>query len=303
MRYFHFVATLLLGSVASAAQAPSFNLQQLSIGLPEEGAPVAVPGPYPTVTEPAVGASGLLVIRPAVDSLAPGQRLPVVAWGNGACLADGSGFAGYLSTVASWGFLVVTTAPVKDAPQARITSANLIAALDWAGREARRSGSPLAGRIDTDAVGVMGMSCGGNLAIEAARDPRVDTLGVWNSGVWISGEMRAGDGTLLSATTKDDLKRIHGPALYINGDATDPASVNAADDVQRLGHVPVFFGIRRHAGHAGTYSHRNGGEFANVASAWLRWRLKGDAESGRMFTGSECGLCTDPNWIVTQKGL
>lgn len=188
-------------------------------------------------------------------------------------------------------------------PQARITSADLIAALDWAEAEASRRGSPLAGKIKTDAVAVMGMSCGGNLALEAARDPRVDTLGMWNSGVWISGEMRTGDGTLLVATTKADLERIHSPTLYINGDQIDPAMVNAADDFARLDKVPVFFGSRHGSGHAGTYSHANGGEFANVAVAWLRWQLKGDAGSGKTFTGRACSLCTDPNWTVKRKGL
>ena len=146
------------------------------------------------------------------------------------------------------------------------------------------------------------MSCGGNLALEAARDPRVDTLGMWNSGVWISGEMRTGDGTLLSATTKADLARIHSPTLYINGDKIDPAMANAADDVARLDKVPVFFGSRHGSGHSGTYSHANGGEFANIAVAWLRWQLKGDKDAGRMFTGRDCTLCKDPELDHLQQG-
>ena len=150
------------------------------------------------------------------------DTLPIVVWGNGACMADGHDFAGYLSTIASYGFLVVTTAAVPKEPQARITSAHLIKALDWAQAESTRAGSALAGKIKSDSVAVMGMSCGGNLALEAARDPRVKTLGMWNSGVWISGEMRAADGTLLVATTKADLERVHSPTLYINGDKIDP---------------------------------------------------------------------------------
>jgi hypothetical protein len=149
----------------------------------------------------------------------------------------------------------------------------------------------------------MGMSCGGNLALEAARDPRVKTLGMWNSGVWISGEMRTGDGTLLVATTKKDLTLLHSPTLYINGDQIDPAMVNAADDVARLDQVPVFFGSRHGSGHAGTYKHANGGEFANIAVAWLRWQLNGDAKSGQVFSGRNCGLCTNPDWSIQKKGL
>lgn len=296
----------LLACAATSAAQPNlpFSLEQLSIGLPEAGAPRAVVGPLAVTAEVPANAPALQVYRPRdLSTLRAGETLPVVVWGNGACLADGKDFAGYLSTIASYGFLVVGSAPVAGNPQARITSAHLIKALDWAMAEASRSGSVLAGRIRTDAVAVMGMSCGGNLAIEAARDPRVKTLGVWNSGVWNSGEMRSGDGTLLVATTKADLAFVHSPTLYINGDKIDPAMINAVDDVSRLERVPVFFGSRHGAGHSGTYSHPNGGEFANIAVAWLRWRLKGDTASAKMFTGADCTLCRDPNWTVQRKKL
>jgi hypothetical protein len=300
------VALLLLcGGTLSAAQPPlPFSLEQLRIGLPEEGAPRAVLGPYAVVTETIQGSPGLVVYRPRDLAKFPiRDTLPVVVWGNGACMADGSEFAGYLSTIASYGFLVVTTAAVPNEPQARITSAHLIKALDWAQAESLRAESALAGKIKSDSVAVMGMSCGGNLALEAARDPRVRTLGMWNSGVWISGEMRTGDGTLLVSTTKADLEHLHGPTLYINGDKIDPAMINAADDFKRLHQVPVFFGSRHNAGHAGTYSHANGGEFANVAVAWVRWQLKADKEASKVFTGPACSLCKDPNWTVQRKGF
>jgi len=288
----------------AAQPALPFSLEQLKIGLPEEGAPRAVVGPYAVATETIPGKPGLQVYRPQDLAAFPTRdTLPIVVWGNGACLADGSGFAGYLSTIASYGFLVVASARVSEDPQARITSANLIKALDWAQAEAARSGSPLVRKIKTDAVAVMGMSCGGNLALEAASDPRVKTLGMWNSGVWISGEMRTGDGTLLVATTKTDLTKVHSPTLYINGDKIDPAMANAADDFQRLDRIPVFFGSRHNAGHSGTYSHAYGGEFANIAVAWLRWQLKGDKESAKVFTGPACSLCKDPNWTVQRKGF
>lgn len=288
----------------AAQPALPFDLKQLSIGLPEAGAPRAVVGPHAITAETPRSAPALRVYRPSDLSKFPSsETLPIVVWGNGACLADGKNFAGYLSTIASYGFLVVGTAPVPANPQARLTSANLIEAMDWAQAEGARTDSPLAGRIKTDAVAVMGMSCGGNLALEAARDPRVKTLGMWNSGVWISGEMRTGDGTLLVGTTKKDLAFVHSPTLYINGDQIDPAMVNAADDVAKLDKVPVFFGSRRGSGHSGTYSHANGGEFANIAVAWLRWQLKAHEESSRLFTGQDCSLCKDPNWTVQRKGM
>jgi hypothetical protein len=299
-------AALLLCCATLPAAQPNlpFSLEQLSIGLPEAGAPRAVVGPYAVSTETISGSPGLRLYRPRDLAIFPARdTLPIVVWGNGACLANGSDFEGYLSTIASYGFLVVGSAPVPGNPQARITSAHLIKALDWAQAEGSRKDSPLAGRIKADAVAVMGMSCGGNIALEAARDPRVKTLGMWNSGVWVSGEMRTGDGTLLVATTKADLAFVHGPTIYINGDKIDPALENAADDVARLERVPVFFGSRHGSGHSGTYSHANGGEFANIAVAWLRWQLKGDKDAGMMFTGRDCSLCKDPNWTVQRKGM
>jgi hypothetical protein len=300
------MASVLLccSSLHAAQPTLPFSLEQLSIGLPEAGAPRAVVGPYAVTTGTVPGTPGLQLYRPRdLASFPARDTLPIVIWGNGACLADGTEFAGYLSTLASYGFLVVASARVPDKPQARITSANLIEALDWAQAESARAGSPLAAKIKTDSVAVMGMSCGGNLALEAARDPRVKTLGMWNSGVWISGEMRTGDGTLLVGTTKADLAHLHSPTLYINGDKIDPAMINAADDFKRLDQIPVFFGSRHNAGHAGTYAHANGGEFANVAVAWLRWQLKGDKNSAKVFTGPACSLCKDPDWTVQRKGL
>ncbi|MEO6078321.1 MAG: alpha/beta hydrolase [Steroidobacteraceae bacterium] len=300
------MAAFLVGCASLHAAQPDlpFSMEQLSIGMPEAGAPLAVVGPYAVAKENPSNGPGLQVYRPRDLARFPASdTLPIVVWGNGGCRSDGRGSAAFLSTIASYGFLVVGSAPLPDNPGARITTVNLIRALDWAQAEASRAGSPLAGKIKSDAVAVMGNSCGGNLALEAARDPRVDTLGMWNSGVWISGEMRLADGTLLSATTKADLAYVHSPTLYINGDKIDPAMINAADDFMRLDRVPVFFGSRHGSGHGGSYSHANGGEFANIAVAWLRWQLKGDKDSGKMFTGRDCKLCTDPNWTTQKKGL
>jgi hypothetical protein len=305
-RFTFALAALLLGTGALHAAQPAlpFSLEQLKIGLPEAGAPRAVVGPHAVTTEAAAGNPALQIHRPRdLASFQGSEKLPVLVWGNGACMADSAEFAGFLSTIASYGFLVVTSAAVAGQPEARATAATLIAGIDWATGERSRAGSPLAGKVDIGNLAVMGMSCGGNLAIEAARDPRVKTVGVWNSGVWISGEMRAADGKLLVATTKADLARIHGPTLYINGDKLDPAMVNAADDFERLAHVPVFFGSRHGSGHSGTYAHANGGEFANIAVAWLRWQLQGDAKSAEVFRGKDCGLCRNQDWSVRRKGL
>ena len=79
--------------------------------------------------------------------------------------------------------------------------------------------------------------------------------------------------------------------------------VGSAESFEAINRVTVFYGARRNAGHMSTFGHRGGGEFANVASNWLKWTLKGDAEAGATFLGSQCELCTNPNWETRAKAL
>ena len=43
--------------------------------------------------------------------------------------------------------------------------------------------------------------------------------------------------------------------------------------------------------------------FANVASSWALWQLKGDKKAGAMFAGKDCGLCKNPSWDTASKGF
>jgi dienelactone hydrolase len=297
------IATLTFAG-ASAAQPAGITRDVIARELPREGAPLAVPGPYEVVKEAAFGSPGHAVFRPAaLDALPAQNALPIVVWGNGGCARDSGSFGGYLRTLASHGFLVVTTAAAEGA-QGQASAADLVAALDWAFAEAARAGSPLRGRIDTSQVAVMGVSCGGFLAVSVAADPRVDTVGVFNSGVQPPGGRggRGGRGSAPFPTT-DALAAIHGPALYLNGAEPDFMMAASAANFEAINHVPAFYGARDDAGHSATYFHPGGGEFANVASDWLKWRLKGDAAAGATFVGENCRLCTNPNWETKSKGL
>ena len=59
----------------------------------------------------------------------------------------------------------------------------LIAAIDWLAREAADRGSRFYQKVDTAHVAAMGMSCGGLMAYGASADPRIATVGIWNSGL------------------------------------------------------------------------------------------------------------------------
>jgi hypothetical protein len=222
-----------------------------------------------------------------------------MVWGNGGCAIDSTRYSGYLPTIASHGFLVMGTLPQEGAARRQANADDLRGAIDWAVKENARTGSPLAGKIATDKIAVMGQSCGGFLSIVLGADPRVKTIGVFNSGV-----QKAAPGAAPAlAPAPDALPKLHGPVLLINGSEPDFMMATSAETFDLINNVPAFYGARHNAGHTATVFHPGGGEFANVASNWLLWTFKGDKKAGAMFVGKNCGLCTNSNWDVKSKGI
>ena len=78
-----------------------------------------------------------------LDAFPKKDTLPVVVWGNGGCAIDSKGFMGFLTTVASHGFLVIGTAAIEGAERRQADVEDLRTAIDWADKEgsatARRS--------------------------------------------------------------------------------------------------------------------------------------------------------------------
>jgi dienelactone hydrolase len=300
------LALLALSGVCNA-QPAGVTPEMIASALPEEGAPKAEPGPYQVTAEPAFGATGLKTFRPTkLDAFPKRDTMPVVVWGNGGCAVDNPKYDGLLTTIASHGFLVITTTgapqaapPPAGTPRRQATADDLTAAIDWADRENARAGSPLNGKIETRRVSVMGQSCGGALAVRLGADPRVGTIGVFNSGVQPS-EPNAPPSTF---PTTDALRKLHGPVLLINGHERDFMMARSKATYDAIDSLPAFYGARHGAGHTATAYHPGGGEFANVASNWVMWQFKGDKKAGAMFMGSKCGLCTNPNWDVEGKKL
>ena len=259
-----------------------------------------------------------------------GANLPIVVWGNGACVNAGNAFSSFLTDISSYGYLVIalgpivqrdavspappppqapaaplrsqgadSTEPPRDLPPAATHPSQMIDAIQWALAENERADSKYYRRLIGGKIAVMGQSCGGVQAIEVAADRRIATAVIWNSGLFDKPTNMGGGRTL----SKRDLDSIHVPVAYISGDPRDIAFKNAEADFDYLMKIPAFRAYERGVGHGGTYREPNGGEFSGVAVAWLNWQLKGDRRAARMFRGPDCGLCVNPKWVVRTKNL
>ena len=231
------------------------------------------------------------------------NKLPVLVWGNGACTNSPWEHYKFLNEIASHGFLVIATGyiPMEEKPfrGPMSTSAQQIESIDWAIAQNANKESPYYGRIDVDNIAAAGMSCGGLQTLDNATDPRLKTIMICNSGLFIN------PGTAVPGMpmpTKERLQEIKVPVIYILGGPEDIAYENGMDDFHRLVNVPAF-AANYPVGHGGTYRQEHGGEFSIPATAWLQWQLKGDQEAAKLFQGADCGLANREGWTVEKNGL
>lgn len=243
------------------------------------------------------------VFRPKdLSAFGEKKKLPIIAWGNGACANSPWEHINFLSEVASHGFLIIAIGPMPlegERGGGKSASSQMVDAINWAIAQNSDKKSPYYNKIDITKIAVSGMSCGGLQTLETAPDPRVTTAVICNSG--ILGDAGAGMSGMPNLK-KDHLLKLHTPTLYILGGETDIAYNNGMDDFKRINHVPVFV-ANLNVGHGGTYSKPHGGEFAKVATAWFLWQLKGDLEAAKMFTGNPAGLSNLPEWKYDKKKM
>jgi hypothetical protein len=276
-------------------------------------------GPFPAILEQDSSLPTHTVYRPSDLSKLNGQKLPIIAWGNGGCANNGLSHRNFLMEIASYGYLAIAIGPPvapagrgqgappkgerkQGAPAGPATkSSQLTDAINWALAENTRKGSMYEGKLDPSRIAVMGMSCGGIQSLAVATDPRVKLVGIWNSGLLPA--PAAPGAPAMEDVHKDQLDKLHSFIFYVNGDKTDIAYENGLDDYNRITKVPAVRLSRDGVGHGGTYSQPNGGEFGKVAVAMLAWQFHGDKEASKMFVGENCGFCQDPKWHVSTKGI
>ena len=294
-----FVVTTALPFLNAVSAQTAASASQVTSRTVEDGGT----GPYKALMLTETSLATHTVFRPKdVTVFGEKNKLPIIAWGNGACANSPWEHVNFLSEVSSCGFLVIAIGPIPqegERGRGRSTSSQLTDAINWAIAQNNDKSSPYYNKIDVTKIAVSGMSCGGLQTLEVAPDLRVTTAVIYNSGILPD----AGSGMAgMPALAKDHLAKLHTPTLYVLGGEKDIAYKNGMDDFKRINHVPVFV-ANMDVGHGGTYGQPHGGEFAKLATAWYKWQLKGDKEAGKLFTGNQPGLVGNTNWKFEKKNM
>jgi dienelactone hydrolase len=322
-------AFTILCRIASAQAPPPFDVNAMRAAMEAFDKVPDTPGTgkYSAIKEMVASLPNHVIYRPGDLSGLKGEKLGVLAWGNGGCSPDGAGGRLHLAEIASHGYLAIATgtilsgpgSPPHDAmpmppaggpPTAGATATGfsipppatkaegLREAIDWALAENTRPGSPYFGRINPEWIAVSGWSCGGLQALQVAADPRVRAVIIHNSGIFQSGANPIPG----LDVTKRALQSLHTPVLYILGGPTDIAYANGMDDFRQIRNVPAVV-ANLDVGHGGTFMEPDGGRAASVAVSWLDWQLKRDPQAAKRFLGARCGLCSDPEWKLQTKNM
>ena len=287
---------LLLGACNNGPDSPVFSQSRLL----EEGGT----GPYKALMlEDSTLEAHTIFVPSDLSPFGKKNPLPVLVWGNGACTNSPWEHMLFLNEIASHGFLVIATGYIPMTDERYVgpmsTSAQQIEAIDWAIAQNGNKKSPYYGRIDVSNIAAAGMSCGGLQALDNSTDPRLKTIMICNSGLFID---PSGAVPNMPMPEKDKLQDIKVPIIYILGGERDIAYENGMDDFHRLVKVPAF-AANYPVGHGGTYARPHGGEFSIPAIAWLKWQLKGDAEAASFFQGPDCGLSHREGWTIEKNAL
>lgn len=268
-------------------------------------------GPYTAIFEEDAGLPDHVVYRPEHMEAVKAGELGLYVFGNGGCSTDGTSSRNHLLEIASQGYLVVAPGTIPSAHpktegetqagngrlRAPTAPEALTEAIDWAVRENDRQGSPYYHRLAPGKIAASGWSCGGLQAIAIAKDPRISTFVIMNSGVFNGANPIAG-----LNVDKSMLADLHGSVIYVMGGPEDIAYANGRDDYSRISQIPAAY-VDIPVGHGGTYMAPNGGIGAEIVTAWLDWRLKGDPTAAARFSGEACGYCTDKRIVYEHKNF
>jgi hypothetical protein len=155
-------------------------------------------GPYKAnmFTDP--GLPGFTLYAPSEPPA--NQKLPVLIFGNGGCLALGQMFANAHTEIASHGYYVIALGGLGS----NVTISKNTDMFDAINHVAKNAGSGKWASADATKFAVGGQSCGAWQAMTASQDPRVRALMIVNSG-------------LIGGTLRPKLEVIKVPTAFILG--------------------------------------------------------------------------------------
>jgi hypothetical protein len=215
------------------------------------------------------------IFRPAC--MKDGEKYPVITWGNGTCGQTG-GYASQLAVLASHGFVVI-------ASNSRFTDAGnkeMLRALDFAKALNEDKESIYFERLDLDNIGAMGHSQGASATANAAVDPRIKAVILWNG--------------LTSSKDK--------PFLAVSGDRdiTGYTPMQMRDAVEKASQPGAFLYYHQVLQTGGAVTGHltlmeQPERVIEPTVAWWKYWLKGDKEAKKLFEGENCGLCNKTDEI------
>lgn len=195
--------------------------------------------------------------------------LPLLVFANGGCNDTSLPHEKLLNDLASYGYVVVALGEMQERIDDRKLNKSpneaMIQAIDWAEEQTQNPNSDYYSCIDMEYVALGGQSCGGAQVLANCADSRVKSCIMLNSGM---GDME------MSGASKESLKNLHCPILYIVGGEGDVAYQNAILDYERITHVPVAFANSLRVGHGGTFHEPFGGSYSRMVRLWLSWQFK-----------------------------
>jgi hypothetical protein len=244
--------------------------------------PVCIPLGVDTFMEPAAANAQVLNLRGLDHSLytifrpacmKDGETYPVITWANGTC-GETQGYAPLLSTVASYGFVIIASNSTwtGTAP----TNTVQLRALDYAKYLNETSSSIFYKKLDLDNIGAMGHSQGAAATATASSDPRIKAVMFFSGGtsnhqpfVYISADRDIG-GTTSPGSLADATAAATQPGAWVFYHQVLETGGNAT------GHLVLMEQPER---------------VVDMTTAWWQFQLKGDQTAKKMFVGDSCGLC------------
>lgn len=255
-------------------------------------------GPYRSVALKEKSLPKYVVYRPLDIKGAvrrEGKKLPILLFANGGCMDTSVGYENMLTEIASHGYVVVAIGEMQvyqfDRKENSTPSSMLADALNWIVSQSSDQNSDYYNMVDVDKIAAAGHSCGGAQVLYNAKEPRLKTYLIMNAGM---GPME------MAGASKNNLKQLHAPIIYMSGGEGDVAYRNAEIDYKSIKKVFAVWADNPKAGHQGTYNQPFGGSFAKMAVDWLDLQLKNNEKLLGVFQGTDNSIY--PEWKIVNNG-